>query len=81
MSWRDGYYAAVKNHLESRGYRPIKDIAEVTQVEYQGSSEYYCTTCGPDPEQVIIHYINTNGDNVSAYEYIDLAEFINSLPD
>lgn len=81
MSWRDGFYEAVKNYLETLSYRPYKDIREVTGVDYDGPSEYYCDTCGPDPEQVLVTYIANNGHVQTATIYISLSDFINSLED
>jgi len=81
MSWRDGFHRAVKEYLESRSYRPIKDIAEVISVEGTDPDSAYCPTCGPDPTTVDIYYIDTNGKKQYAFEYMSIGEFINSLGD
>ena len=81
MSWKDGFHAAVKKYLTEQSYRPITDIVDVISVESVSPSQYFCDTCGPDPEKVLVRYTRQNGKIRETEIYIEFGEFLNSLED
>lgn len=81
MGWKDEFHKAVKDWLLNSWYGRNLDVVEVTGLESVPESSYYCDTCGPDPEQVLVHYIDSKGTALSATVLMDMAEFMESVGD
>lgn len=81
MSWRDEFYIAVGDYLRNRSYSPITDLCDVYNVVGYPESTGGCTTCGPDPAEVVISYTDNKGACHTSTMYMDLSDFLNTIGD
>lgn len=72
MSWKEGFYKAIK------AYYDLPEDAVIISVE-DGTSTSYCSTCGPDYEVNIVYILN--GERHTKYAYGTIYRFLESLED